>query len=83
MTIETNFLNYAAEKLTQLSGRIETCLGKLTPDQIWARSSENQNAVDRAPVSAWNTPALSPTLPRSGRCPLDGTITRAPTPTKS
>jgi uncharacterized damage-inducible protein DinB len=45
MTIETNFLNYAAEKLAQLCGRVETCLGKLTPDQIWMRGTENQNAV--------------------------------------
>jgi uncharacterized damage-inducible protein DinB len=45
MTIETNFLNYAAEKLTQLSGRVETCLGKLTADQIWMRGGENQNAA--------------------------------------
>lgn len=45
MTIETNFLNYAAEKLDQLSGRIETCLGRLTPEQVWMRSAENQNAV--------------------------------------
>ena len=45
MTIETNFLNYAAEKLTQLSGRVETCLGKLTPEQIWTRGADNQNAV--------------------------------------
>jgi len=45
MTIETDFLNYAAEKLTQLCGRVETCLGKLTTDQIWMRGTENQNAV--------------------------------------
>ena len=45
MTIETNFLNYAAERLDQLAGRIETCLGKLTPDQIWMRGAENQNAA--------------------------------------
>jgi len=45
MTIESNFLDYAADKLTQLCGRVETCLGKLTPDQIWIRGSENQNAV--------------------------------------
>ena len=45
MSIETNFLNYAAEKLDQLAGRIETCLGKLTADQIWMRGAENQNAV--------------------------------------
>ena len=29
MTIETNFLTYAAEKLDQLAGRIETCLRKI------------------------------------------------------
>jgi hypothetical protein len=45
MTIETDFLNYACDKLTQLCGRIETCLLKLTPEQIWMRGSENQNAV--------------------------------------
>ncbi len=45
MTIETDFLNYAAEKLTQLCGRVETCLGKLTADQTWMRGGENQNAV--------------------------------------
>ena len=45
MTIQSNFLNYAAEKLNQLCGRVETCLGKLTPDQIWMRGAENQNAV--------------------------------------
>ena len=45
MTIETNFLQYAAEKLDQLAGQIETCLGKLTPDQIWMRGTENQNAL--------------------------------------
>ncbi len=45
MSIESNFLNYAAEKLTQLCGRVETCLGKLTPEQIWMRGTENQNAV--------------------------------------
>jgi hypothetical protein len=45
MTIETDFLNCDAEKLIELCGRIETCLGKLTPEQIWMRGAENQNAV--------------------------------------
>jgi len=45
MSIETNFLSYAADKLTQLAGRVETCLGMLTADQIWMRGAENQNAV--------------------------------------
>jgi hypothetical protein len=45
MTIESNFLNCAAENLAELCPRIETCLSKLTPEQIWMRGSENQNAV--------------------------------------
>ena len=34
MTIETDFLNYSAQKLTELCKRVETCLGKLTADQL-------------------------------------------------
>jgi len=45
MTIETDFLNCSAEKLNQLCERVETCLNKLTPEQIWMRGTENQNAV--------------------------------------
>lgn len=43
--LERAFLKYSAEKLTQLTGRIETCLKKLTDDQVWARGSENENAI--------------------------------------
>jgi uncharacterized damage-inducible protein DinB len=39
------FLNYSADKLRQQSGRIESCLGTLTEDQVWARGSENENAI--------------------------------------
>lgn len=45
MTIEADFLKCSSEKLAELCGRIETCLGKLTPEQIWMRGSENQNAI--------------------------------------
>ena len=45
MKIETDFLNCSIEKLTELCGRIETCLGKLTADQVWMRGTENQNAI--------------------------------------
>ena len=45
MTAETEFLNFSADKLMQLMGRIETCVEKLTPDQIWTRAEANQNAV--------------------------------------
>ena len=39
------FLNYSAETLRQMAGRIETCLGGLSEEQIWARSGENENAI--------------------------------------
>lgn len=45
MTTEEIFVKFSAEKLEQLSGRIEDCLLRLTPEQIWARGSENENAV--------------------------------------
>lgn len=45
MTSEEIFLKFSAEKLEQLHGRIQDCLSRLTPDQIWARGSENENAV--------------------------------------
>lgn len=31
--------------MTELFGRIETCVAKLTPEQIWMRSGESDNAV--------------------------------------
>jgi uncharacterized damage-inducible protein DinB len=31
--------------LRQHCGRIESCLGKLTAEQIWVRGGENQNAI--------------------------------------
>ena len=45
MSIESTFVTYAADTLAQLCGRIEKCIDKLTPEQIWARHSENENAV--------------------------------------
>jgi uncharacterized damage-inducible protein DinB len=45
MTIETEFLTFSGEKLTQLMGRIDSCVQKLTPEQIWMRADANQNAV--------------------------------------
>jgi uncharacterized damage-inducible protein DinB len=44
-TLQREFLAYSAEKLGEQCGRIVTCLGKLTDDQVWARGSENQNAI--------------------------------------
>jgi uncharacterized damage-inducible protein DinB len=45
MSNEEVFLKFSSEKLTQLCGRIETCMGKLTPEQIWTRAADNDNAV--------------------------------------
>src|SRR5579871_5937464 len=45
MSPESIFLDFSARKLTELCSRIETCVDKLTPEQIWARGHENENAV--------------------------------------
>jgi uncharacterized damage-inducible protein DinB len=42
---EQAFLTYSAEKLRQYTDRILICLEQLTPEQIWTRGSENENAV--------------------------------------
>ena len=39
------FVDHSARKLEQLLSRIVTCLGKLTPEQVWLRGGENENAV--------------------------------------
>jgi len=43
--IEQDFLTFSADKLTQMSGRIKDCLGRLSKEQIWTRSTDNENAV--------------------------------------
>lgn len=45
MTPDEIFLKYSADKLEQLSVRIQDCLARLTDEQIWARGSDNENAV--------------------------------------
>ena len=45
MTSEEIFIKFSADKLEQLQGRIQDCLARLTPEQIWTRGSENENAV--------------------------------------
>jgi uncharacterized damage-inducible protein DinB len=44
-SLESVFVNYSADKLAQLSSRIQECLAKLTAEQIWTRNSQNENAV--------------------------------------
>jgi len=43
--IDQAFLNYSADQLLTLSGRIEDCLGRLSAEQVWTRNSDNQNAA--------------------------------------
>jgi uncharacterized damage-inducible protein DinB len=45
VTVGSEFLNFSAEKLTELMGRIETCVEMLTPEQLWMRNAANSNAV--------------------------------------
>src|SRR5436190_17533395 len=45
MTLETDFLTSAADKLAENLDRIESCLTELPPHSLWARDSENENAV--------------------------------------
>lgn len=45
MSNDAEFLKFSTEKLAQLFGRIETCAGNLTPEQLWARGAENENAI--------------------------------------
>ena len=45
MTIEEDFLTTAAGKLAENLERIGTCVAKLPTDALWARRSENENAV--------------------------------------
>jgi uncharacterized damage-inducible protein DinB len=44
-SLDRLFLDFSVMKLEQLTSRIVDCLGKLRDDRIWARESENQNAV--------------------------------------
>jgi hypothetical protein len=44
-SLESVFLSFSSDKLEQLCGRIETCVDKLTPDQIWSRGAENENSI--------------------------------------
>jgi uncharacterized damage-inducible protein DinB len=39
------FLDHSIQKLRQLETRIGTCLDKLNDEQVWARGSQNENAV--------------------------------------
>jgi uncharacterized damage-inducible protein DinB len=43
--MERLFLSFSSAKLGQLESRIQDCLQRLTPEQIWWRASEENNSV--------------------------------------
>jgi len=45
MTLAADFLTSAADKLAANLDRIESCLTELPPHCVWARDSENENAI--------------------------------------
>lgn len=45
MSTESVFLEFSAKKLEQMLSRIEECVSRLTPQQVWTRGSEQQNAI--------------------------------------
>ena len=45
MALDRLFLDCSTAQLRKYSERIETCLGKLSAEQIWVRGSEQENAV--------------------------------------
>jgi uncharacterized damage-inducible protein DinB len=43
--LERQFLDHSIAKLRQYTLRIETCLAALSPEQVWMRGGENENAA--------------------------------------
>src|SRR5262245_42912936 len=43
--LHTEVLEFSANKLQQQTSRIESCLEKLSDEQVWARGDENENAI--------------------------------------
>lgn len=39
------FRKYSSDRIKQYTERIAACLGRLSTEQIWARGSENENAI--------------------------------------
>lgn len=45
MTAESEFLRFSVTTLRQRYEHLEECIGKLTPEQVWQRGGESQNAA--------------------------------------
>ena len=45
MTVESEFARVASEALEKHLSRIEACVAKLTPEQVWTSGGDHQNAI--------------------------------------
>src|SRR5437016_5666331 len=45
MSFESSVLEFSASKLEELAEHIASSVAKLTPEQVWMRGGENQNAI--------------------------------------
>ena len=45
MTVEEKFLEVSTRRLGELMDRLDRAVAKLTPEQVWMRTSDNDNAV--------------------------------------
>ena len=45
MGLDHTFIDCSTKKLQQMVSRIQDCLEKLSPGEIWARGNENENAI--------------------------------------
>ena len=45
MPLDSEFVKISASKLRKMLEKIEACAARLTPQQIWTRASDNENAV--------------------------------------
>jgi uncharacterized damage-inducible protein DinB len=43
--IDTLFTDFSCDKLKELAERIDDCLKRLTPEQVWARSGKSDNSI--------------------------------------
>ena len=44
-TLNEVFIKFSGDKLSQLCGRIQDCVGRLSYEQVWARSGEHDNSI--------------------------------------
>ena len=43
--VADKFLEYAAKRLQQLEGQIQSCIAQLSEEQMWRRGGDHENSV--------------------------------------